>query len=162
LTTGVLNRRPTTPGPRTGKRYAVVLAVLALAFAGRVLGQVLVALFQPPYLPPMSEWYSGLLPYPFLLPTQCVILWLQYMISRQLWAGRGRLAVQRPALGSFLKWFSLAYALAMAVRYGATMWLLPERRWLGGVIPILFHEVLAAYLYVLSRYHRMASRRTAS
>ena len=42
--------------------------------------------------------------------------------------------------------------LGMVARYAITMTLYPERRWLGtGTIPIVFHWVLAAYLYVLGR-----------
>jgi hypothetical protein len=42
----------------------------------------------------------------------------------------------------------------MAGRYVLTMTMFPERRWFGGAIPIVFHWVLAAYVYLLSRYHR--------
>jgi hypothetical protein len=136
------------------KAYALVLAVLAAAFLGRVLGQVVVALFNPAFLPPMPEWYSGLIPYPALLPIQLVILGFQFQVSRQLWTGRGPLAVARPRLGAGLTWFSLIYFGAMLARYIVTMSLHPERRWFGGAIPIVFHWVLAAYLYILSRYHR--------
>lgn len=102
----------------------------------------------------MQEWYSGLLPYPFLLPTQIAILAFQLEQSRQLWVGSGRLTRRRPAVGAGLKWFSLVYFLAMVMRYVVSMALFPERRWFGGSIPIFFHWVLAAYVYVLSRYHR--------
>lgn len=136
------------------KGCAVALGALALAFAGRVLGQFVVAVFEPGFLPPMEAWYSGLLPYRFLLPVQVVILVAQFEVSRQLWVGRGRLTVARPGLGRGLKWFALVYFLAMLVRYVAVMSLHPERRWFGGAIPILFHWVLAAWVYGLSRYHR--------
>ena len=134
--------------------YALALGALALAFLGRVLGQALVALWSPAFLPPMEEWYSGLLPYPLLLPAQIVILAFQLTLSRQLWVGSGTLTQQRPSLGSGLKWFALLYFLAMVARYVSAMALFPERRWFGGSIPIFFHWVLAAYVYVLSRYHR--------
>jgi hypothetical protein len=58
---------------RTLRAYAVVLWVLALLFFFRVLGQALVAVFDSGFLPPMKEWYSGLLPYPILLPIQVMI-----------------------------------------------------------------------------------------
>ncbi len=42
----------------------------------------------------------------------------------------------------------------MVIRYVNTMALFPERRWLGsGTIPIVFHWVLAAYLFAWSRFH---------
>ncbi len=52
-------------GPRAG--YTSVLLGLAFLFLLRVLGQVLVAFFEVGPLPPMAEWYSGLVPYPVLL-----------------------------------------------------------------------------------------------
>ena len=54
--------------------HAQALVALTALFAARVLGQALVAFLDVPLLPPMSAWYSGLLPYPILLPTQLLIL----------------------------------------------------------------------------------------
>ena len=42
----------------------------------RVLGQVAVNLWEPSWLPPSSDWYSGLVPYPVLLPIQLIMLGL--------------------------------------------------------------------------------------
>lgn len=136
------------------KTYAVALGILAVAFLGRVLGQWVVSRFGVDFLPPIAEWDSGLLPYPLLLSAQIVILILQFEVSRQLWRGAGLLAARRPRLGQGLKWLSIVYFLGMVARYIITMSLFPERRWFGGSIPIVFHWGLAAYLYVLSRYHR--------
>jgi len=144
------------------KTYSLALGILALAFFGRVLGQVLVAAFAPAFLPSMEEWYSGLLPYPLLLPTQIAILLFQLGVSRQLWTGSGLLVQKRPALGSALKWFALVYFVVMVARYVISMVVFPERRWLGGTIPIFFHWVLALYLYLLSRYHVGLSLRSPS
>jgi len=52
---------PPAPG------HVSALGALTALFAARVLGQALVALLDFPLLPPMSAWYSGLLPYPILL-----------------------------------------------------------------------------------------------
>ena len=52
------------------RRQAILLGLLACAFLGRVLGQVAVALLEPDWLPPMQDWYSGLLPYSILLLIQ--------------------------------------------------------------------------------------------
>ena len=101
-----------------------------------------------------SEDAEDLLPYPILLPAQIVILAAQLEVSRQLWAGSGPLVRQHTRLGSSLKWFALVYFVAMVARYVIVMAVFPERRWFGGTIPIFFHWVLAAYVYVLSRFHR--------
>jgi hypothetical protein len=133
--------------------YSVVLGILAVAFLLRVVGQLLVALFEVSFLPPMAQWYSGLIPYPVLLPVQIVILLIQAKISRDIWRGVGFIADRRPTAGRFLCRFSYVYFLAMVVRYAVTMYLYPERRWFQGTIPIFFHWILAAYLFVFGRYH---------
>jgi hypothetical protein len=125
-----------------------------------VAGQALVAFVDVAFLPPMGEWYSGLLPYPLLLPAQIAILAFQAMVARAFWTGRGVLVTPRPRLGRVLIVASAVYFAAMVVRYAVTMTLHPERRWVGtGTIPIVFHWVLAAWLYVLGHFH--ASRTPA-
>lgn len=144
------------PPPSATSGYAVGLSLLAFLFFLRVLGQVLVAFFGVSFLPPMPEWYSGLLPYPILLPVQVLMLTVQAKIAADFARGRGLFVVPRPALGRGLQGFSLVYFAAMGLRYVVTMAWHPERRWFGGTIPILFHWVLAAYLFVLGRYHARA------
>jgi hypothetical protein len=144
---------PSPLGRPTARRAALWLALLAGLFLLRVLGQVLVAFVGVTWLPPMPEWYSGLLPYPLLLPAQIVILLLQAKISIDIWRGAGWFAAHHPRLGRFLRWFALVYFLAMVARYAITMWLYPERRWFGHSIPIFFHWVLAGYLFLLGRYY---------
>ncbi|MGH7325028.1 MAG: hypothetical protein ACREJ9_10340 [Candidatus Rokuibacteriota bacterium] len=139
--------------------YGTVLAVLAFLFLLRVLGQALVALAGVTWLPAMPEWYSGLLPYPLLLPTQIVILAIQTKISLDFFRGRGVFVVPCPRVGRILLGGSLLYFGAMVARYVLTMTWYPERRWLGtGTIPIVFHWMLAAYLFTLARFHRAPAR----
>jgi hypothetical protein len=119
----------------------------------RVLGQALVAFFRVDFLPPMHQWHSGLVPYALLLPIQVIILGLQAKISADIWRGAGPFARRRPRGGPTLIALSVVYFLAMVVRYVLTMYLHPERRWFAGTIPIIFHWVLAAYLFLLGRYY---------
>ncbi len=129
--------------------YAAALWLLATLFFLRVLGQVLVAFFDVAFLPPMEAWYSGLLSYPILLPTQIAILLLQAKIGTDFSRGAGFFVVRRPRLGRFLRWFSAVYFTAMLLRYVITR---------VHAIPVFFHWVLAAYLFVLGHFH---SRRPA-
>ncbi len=133
--------------------YALILWGLAALFLLRVLGQALVAMAGVTWLPPMAAWQSGLLPYPVLLASQIAILALLAWIALDVTRGHGRFARRRPPVGRALRWISYAYAGAMAGRYVLTVALRPERRWLGGTIPIVFHWVLAAYLFTLGRCH---------
>jgi hypothetical protein len=41
----------------------------------------------------------------------------------------------------------------MLIRYVWRMSRRPEQRWFGGAIPIFFHWVLAAYLFVFGNFH---------
>src|SRR4026207_1373115 len=56
------------------RRLVWLLWMLLFAFCCRVLGQALVAFFDITWLPPTEEWYSGLMAYPLLLPTQVLII----------------------------------------------------------------------------------------
>lgn len=132
---------------------ALLLCALAFLFFLRVLGQFLVAFFDASFLPPMEAWMSGLLPYPYLLASQVIILALQAKICADFIRGRGYFVGDRRRGAAQVQWFAVLYAASMAVRYVLTMILHPERRWLGGTIPIWFHFVLAGFLLTFSRYH---------
>jgi len=140
-------------------RY-LLWSLLALFFL-RVLGQIIVVLFSPRWLPPISQWYSGLLPYRLLLPIQIALLFVMGMVCRDVMRGEGFFAVPRSRLGQGLVWFSYIYFSSMVARYVIQMTLRPDQRWFGGTIPILFHCVLAAFLFVLGSYYvKRLSRRT--
>ena len=132
--------------------YATVLWFLLFLFCLRVAGQALVATFAVPFLPPMQQWYSGVIPYPILLPVQILIIGVLAKVATDFTRRRGFFVVPRRTMGRFLEWFSYLYWGGMAVRYVVSMALHPERRWLGGTIPIFFHCVLATFLFVVGRY----------
>jgi hypothetical protein len=137
--------------------YPTVLWSLIFLFFLRVLGQALVAAFHVGFLPPMEEWYSGLIPYPILLPVQILIIVLLASVSVDFTRGRGFFVVPRRRTGRFLEWLGCLYFAGMAVRYVVSMALHPERRWFGGTIPIFFHFVLATFVLVVGRYHTRTS-----
>ena len=123
---------------------------LALFFL-RVAGQILVVLRAPRWLPPMRQW--NLMPYRFLLPVQTVLLGVMAWIGYDLSRGRGVFADATPAAGRALVWLSYVYAGGMAARYAVRMARQPSERWFGGAIPIVFHVVLAAFLFTLGTFH---------
>src|SRR4249919_2044976 len=138
---------------RDSAPYATALWSLTALFLARVLGQVVVVLFHPRWLPPMAQWYSGLLAYRYLLPVQGVILAIMVAVSLQFSQGAGLLVEPWPVGGRWLVYYSYLYFTAMAVRYVIWMKRRPDQRWFGGTIPIAFHFVLAGFLYVVGRYH---------
>jgi hypothetical protein len=137
--------------------HGPILALLTLLFALRVFGQALVAFVGVTWLPPMEQWFSGLIPYPALLIIQLLMLLLMIKVASEIWRGKGFYAEPRPHWSQFLIRFSAVYAAIMVLRYILTMILQPEMRWFGSAIPITFHFVLAAFIYVLGHYHRRAN-----
>jgi hypothetical protein len=134
-----------------------VLAVLTLLFLLRVLGQALVARFDVTWLPAMEHWHSGLIPYPILLTIQLLMLIVMVKITRDIWRGLGFFALVRRSWSRRLICISAIYAGVMALRYALTMAFYPEMRWFGGTIPIVFHFVLAGFVYVVGRFHSCAN-----
>ena len=118
----------------------LALTALTALFAARVAGQLVVLAAAPTWLPPMREW--NFVPYRFLLPVQLVVLVLMTAFATAD-------ALTAPAVGWTLVSLSFVYWGAMAARYAIRMTLRPEARWLGGTIPIVFHCVLAAFVFVL-------------
>ena len=137
--------------PRDARGTAAYLCVLSALFFIRVAGQLLVRLRSPSWLPPTEQW--ALTPYRVLLPTQIGILVLMSWIDADFVRGEGSWASPRPALGIAVRWFALAYASVMALRFVVRMIRRPEQRWFGGTIPIVFHWVLAAWLFVFGSFH---------
>ena len=133
---------------------AVLLTGLSLLFLARVLGQVIVVLRHPDWLPPMDQWYSGVLAYPWLLATQVLMLAGMLVVILGLLVGAGWAVGPHPELGALLLWTAWIYAAAMVVRYVVRMTRRPDQRWLGGVIPIAFHVVLAGWIFVLASQWR--------
>ncbi len=131
---------------------ALVLWVLLALFLCRVVGQLVVVLYAPSFLPPMQEWYSGLMPYRYLLPAQILIIVIFTNIALDITRGTGVWAHQKPRLGLWLRNFGVIYFMSMVVRYVLRMSWHPEERWFGGTIPIIFHWVLATYIIVLGCY----------
>lgn len=146
----------------TSRRTSAVLCALLALFVLRVAGQILVGLGLADFLPPWEEWFSGVLPYPWLLASQILIIVVLASVCADLSRGRGFFAVRRPAVGSFLIGFGTIYAAAMAVRYALRMILSPSERWTGGSLPIVFHWVLAGFVLVLGAYHRADAPRSVS
>ena len=139
-------------------RVEPVLWVLLGLFCTRVLGQVLVAFFDVTFLPPMEQWFSGLLAYPYLLTSQILIIGLLIKVCTDLSRGTGFFARSRPLFAQGALYFGYVYLAAMVLRYIARMSLYPEERWFGGAIPIVFHWVLASYVILFGRAHRARLR----
>lgn len=130
---------------------APVLWLLTGLFLLRVLGQIVVALRAPSWLPPMVEW--NLVPYRLLLPVQLAMLGVMTWIDVSFSTSSGPPVDRIEGFGWAVLGFSAVYAGAMAIRYAVRMRRQPDARWFGGTVPIVFHLVLAVYLYALGSFH---------
>ena len=124
----------------------------------RVTGQIVVVLYAPRWLPPMHQWQSGLLPYPVLLLGQAIVLALMVWICVDFSRHAGIFVQPYPGRGQYVVWFGSAYFVGMVLRYIIWMWRRPDQRWLGGTIPIIFHCVVAAFIFTFGTYHVRVTR----
>ena len=132
----------------------LIVAVCTSLFALRVLGQALVVTWAPRWLPSNEHWYSGLMPYRYLLPAQLALLAVMVVITFDLYRGQGLFAADWwTGAAMYLAVLSWVYFAAMVVRYVLTMALRPELRWFKRTIPIWFHMVLAIALWAFANYH---------
>jgi hypothetical protein len=100
----------------------------------------------------MREWYSGLLPYYLLLPAQLLIFAFMTIVAYDYSGEDGYLFVTSSIKGKLLMGLAIAYFSSMVIRYAATMARHPEQRWLGGTIPIVFHCLLAAFIFLVGSF----------
>ena len=120
--------------------------MLLALFVLRVLGQALVAFLDVRFLPPMEAWYSGLMPYEYLLPSQILIIAVMAKICVDFTrAARLLLRAEKRFFATEWLWFGYVYLAAMIAR-AVFLWDHP--------IPIVFHWVLAAFVITVGLSHR--------
>ena len=124
---------------------SALLWILLFLFVGRVTGQLLVVAGLAPFLPPIDDWQSGLLPYPVLLASQILILGVLTTVCAQFSRGRGYFVRYHRWLTTPLWIVGWMYAGGMVLRYALL------RR---DSIPVVFHIVLATFLLVVAHHHR--------
>lgn len=127
-----------------------LLWFLLALFVMRVAGQALVAFLGVAWLPPMEQWYSGLMPYEYLLPSQVLIIVLMTKICVDFTRGRGFFVQPRRFFATGWLWFGWLYLAVMVVRYPVQKALDPG----GPIIPIFFHWVLASFVILVGLWHR--------
>lgn len=131
------------------RRLAVLWLCIAL-FLLRVVGQIEAMLVAPTWLPPMADWYSGMLPYPVLLPAQ--ILLLMIMVALVGAQAHGRVCASASGLWQCrVRMLALIYFAAMVVRLLVQLARGAQDAIAAGGIPIAFHWILALFLLVLAR-----------
>ncbi len=130
---------------------ATLLWSCTALFAARVIGQLETVLIAPAWLPDMDAWYSGLMPYPLLLPAQIAILMLMAVVAWNRRIRNGSFARATPRGAGALRLFAYLYFVVMAVRLGVNVIDNGAEFWREGAIPVAFHWVLALFLSVAGR-----------
>lgn len=131
-----------------------LLWTLLALFVLRVAGQAMVAFWGVTWLPPMERWYSGLMPYPLLLPAQIAIVVLMAKICSDFTRRRGFFVQPHRFFAGPWLWFGWIYLAAMLLRLPLQLHLKPD----GPLIPIPFHWVLACFVIAVGSWHRRRLR----
>lgn len=130
---------------------ATLLWSCVVLFAARVVGQLETLLVAPEWLPDMDAWYSGLLPYPVLLPVQIAMLMLMSVVAWNRRVRSGSFARSHPRRAQLLRMFAGIYFVVMAVRLAVNVNENGADFWSEGAIPVAFHWVLALFVLVSGR-----------
>jgi hypothetical protein len=130
---------------------AILLWSCIALFAARVIGQLETLLLAPEWLPAMDAWYSGLMPYPLLLPAQIAILMSMAAVAWNRRIRSGAFSRANPRVAGALRLFAYLYFVVMAVRLGVNVIDNGADFWREGAIPVAFHWVLALFLSVTGR-----------
>lgn len=96
------------------------------------------------WLPPMPAWYSGLMPYPYLLPSQIILIVLMTWICVDFTRRRGYFYAPKVGFAVYVFYAGWVYLAAMLGRFA----------WFGLSIPVVFHWVLAAFVIAVGWSHR--------
>jgi hypothetical protein len=124
----------------------VGLWVCLILFMARVIGQVYVGIYGNvgllSELPQWEHWYSGVLPYPFLLVTQVFIIQLMTLMSYDYSRREGFFFIESTRIQITIRLLSIIYFSSMVIR---AFWFNTHH-----LIPIIFHCVLALFLFIYS------------
>src|SRR6187402_2779465 len=150
-----LSLRPMHARLRAPVRRATSAAALlwscAALFGARVVGQLEALLVAPAWLPDMDTWYSGLMPYHFLLPAQIAILMLMAVVAWNRRVRGGQFARANPRAAEALRILAVVYFAVMAIRLAVNINENGADFWREGAIPVAFHWVLALFILVSGR-----------
>ncbi|TCV85922.1 hypothetical protein [Sulfurirhabdus autotrophica] len=132
------------------RQYFYWLLFFYTLFIFRVCAQLIQKYYALSFLPQFERWYSGALPYPWLLLSQIVIIVLLALVIRPFHKGRARASYRT---GIFLLIPGAMYFVLMVFRLVAGLTFAKHHSWLGATIPAIFHIVLASFALLLGHFH---------
>jgi hypothetical protein len=117
-------------------------------FVARVMGQIEVTLLSPSWLPPFRAWESGLIPYSVLLPIQILLIAWMAIVTSDHWRGSGYFWVTLGSTRRRLKIIVGIYFAIMLFRLAITVAIPPHTLLERGLIPVMAHWDIAAFIYL--------------
>lgn len=142
------------------ERYAVVTAVMGIAFLVRVVGQVIQRWAPVDFLPDEERWQGSGLWYPALLGLQIAILLLFVVVATRMNRGSNLLGPRwiKPIFVLGMLYFAVM-AIRLLIGVLADVDVVGDdsftsSKWFSTPIPPIFHLVLASGLMLISRYQR--------
>ena len=141
------------------RAYAIAIALLGIAFLGRVVGHIIQIAMPVAFLPPLESFKGSELPDPVLLAAQIVILILFVLVVRRIATGRRVIALRwtYPAIVLGVVCF-----LAMAARLVLGLTILADDKWFAASLPASFHLVLASAVMLIGAYDRTHATRESA
>jgi hypothetical protein len=112
------------------------------------MGQIEVVLLSRSWLPPFRAWESGLIPYSVLLPVQIVLIAWMAIVATDHWRGAGYFWVTHRSTRRRLKIIAGIYFTVMLLRLAITVAIPPHTLLERGLIPVLAHWDLTAFIYL--------------
>lgn len=133
------------------RAYAIAIALLGIAFLGRVVAHIIQITMPVAFLPPLESFKGSELPDPVLLAAQMVILILFVVVARRVAAG-GRVIAVRWTYPTIV--LGAIYFLVMTARLVLGLTILADDKWFAASIPASFHLVLASAVILIGAYDR--------
>ena len=124
-------------------RTRLALALLAVLFLARVVGQAAVRLFGPPMLPPDSLWHAGLMPYSNLVVIQLAMCASMVLVVWRL----GQIGT-RPRLAVVILAAASLYLGLMSARFVVGAAGIAPGGWFDKPISTPFHLVIGGWLLI--------------
>jgi hypothetical protein len=128
-----------------------ILTIILLLFSFRVVSQYLQLNADITFLPEFDAWHSASIPYPFLLCSQLIIIFLSGTVILKIYKCSYRANAKRATI---LMWLGWLYFILMMIRFLLSTTVLQSHVWFGATLPAFFHMVLASFLIALGSYEK--------
>ena len=145
------------------ERFALIVAVLGIAFLGRVLGQVIQRWAPVDFLPDYERWQGSGIWYPALLGLQIAILVLFVVVIVRMNRGLKLLGPRwiKPIFVLGVLYFAIM-GIRLLIGVLADVNVLGDdsftsANWFSTPIPPIFHLVLATGVMLICKYQRRLS-----